>query len=328
MLRYMGKRVLMIIPVILCVTFLIFFLQYLAPGDPAVLQLGADASDEEKFEWREKFNLNDPLLVQYGKFLKDVVTKGDLGKSYRTGKSVTKELFERWPTTFLLAILTQLVAATIGIAAGTYAALNRNTWKDGVARVFAMIGAALPSFWFALLLILWFAVDRKWFPVSGWYGPRYWVLPAISTGVLGAAGYMRNVRAAVLDNVKQDFVRTARAKGQKESKVIFHHIMGNAMVPIITCAGLHFSIALGGTMIIEQIFAIPGLGRYMVEAINNRDFPQLRAAIILTAVTVSVVNLIIDLLYSIVDPRIKATFKGSAAKKKKISKTELGKEGA
>ena len=292
MFRYIAKRLLMMIPVILAVTFLIFFLQALAPGDPAELQLGMDATEEEKDAWRERYNLNDPLLVQYGKYLWGIVSRGDFGHSYRTGQVVTQELFSRWPTTFVLAILTQIVAATIGVAAGVFAALNRNTWKDGVIRILAMIGAAMPSFWFALLLILKFAVDLKWFPVSGWYGPQYWVLPAISTGVLGAAGYMRNVRAAVLDNVKQDFVRTARAKGQKESKVIFHHIMGNAMIPIITCAGLHFAIALGGTMIIEQIFAIPGLGRYMVEAISNRDFPQLRAAIILTAVTVSMVNLL------------------------------------
>lgn len=318
MFRYIAKRLLMMIPVILAVTFLIFFLQALAPGDPAELQLGMDATEEEKDAWREQYNLNDPLLVQYGKYLWGIVSRGDFGHSYRTGQVVTQELFSRWPTTFVLAILTQVVAATIGVAAGIFAALNRNTWKDGVIRILAMIGAAMPSFWFALLLILKFAVDLKWFPVSGWYGPQYWVLPAISTGVLGAAGYMRNVRAAVLDNVKQDFVRTARAKGQKESKVIFHHIMGNAMIPIITCAGLHFAMALGGTMIIEQIFAIPGLGRYMVEAISNRDFPQLRAAIILTAVTVSMVNLLIDILYAAVDPRIKAGFKNSTVKKKKI----------
>ena len=326
MFRYIAKRLLMMIPVILAVTFLIFFLQALAPGDPAELQLGMDATEEEKDAWREQYNLNDPLLVQYGKYLWGIVSRGDFGHSYRTGQVVTSELFSRWPTTFVLAILTQIVAATIGVAAGVFAALNRNTWKDGVIRILAMIGAAMPSFWFALLLILKFAVDLKWFPVSGWYGPQYWVLPAISTGVLGAAGYMRNVRAAVLDNVKQDFVRTARAKGQKESKVIFHHIMGNAMIPIITCAGLHFAMALGGTMIIEQIFAIPGLGRYMVEAISNRDFPQLRAAIILTAVTVSMVNLLIDILYAAVDPRIKAGFKNSTIKKKKIQITE--KEGS
>lgn len=326
MFRYIAKRLLMMIPVILAVTFLIFFLQALAPGDPAELQLGMDATEEEKDAWREQYNLNDPLLVQYGKYLWGIVSRGDFGHSYRTGQVVTSELFSRWPTTFVLAILTQIVAATIGVAAGVFAALNRNTWKDGVIRILAMIGAAMPSFWFALLLILKFAVDLKWFPVSGWYGPQYWVLPAISTGVLGAAGYMRNVRAAVLDNVKQDFVRTARAKGQKESKVIFHHIMGNAMIPIITCAGLHFAMALGGTMIIEQIFAIPGLGRYMVEAISNRDFPQLRAAIILTAVTVSMVNLLIDILYAAVDPRIKAGFKNSTVKKKKIQITE--KEGS
>lgn len=322
MFRYIVKRLLMMIPVILAVTFLIFFLQALAPGDPAELQLGMDATEEEKDAWREQYNLNDPLLVQYGKYLWGIVSRGDFGHSYRTGQVVTQELFSRWPTTFVLAILTQVVAATIGVAAGVFAALNRNTWKDGVIRILAMIGAAMPSFWFALLLILKFAVDLKWFPVSGWYGPQYWVLPAISTGVLGAAGYMRNVRAAVLDNVKQDFVRTARAKGQKESKVIFHHIMGNAMIPIITCAGLHFAMALGGTMIIEQIFAIPGLGRYMVEAISNRDFPQLRAAIILTAVTVSMVNLLIDILYAAVDPRIKAGFKNSTVKKKKIEIAE------
>ncbi len=327
MIRYIGKRLIMMVPVILAVTFLIFFLQYLAPGDPAELQLGVDASEEEKEAWREEFNLNDPLLVQYGKYLCGIVTRGDFGKSFRTGQVVTKDLFERWPTTFVLAILTQVVAASIGVLAGVFAALNRSTWKDGVIRVLAMIGAAMPSLWFALLLILKFAVDLKWFPVSGWYGPKYWVLPAISTGVLGAAGYMRNVRAAVLDNVKQDFVRTARAKGQKESKVVLHHIMGNALIPIITCAGLHFAMALGGTMIIEQIFAIPGLGRYMVEAINNRDFPQLRAAIILTAVTVSVVNLIIDILYAAVDPRIKAGFKGASAKKRKITAADLAKEG-
>lgn len=324
MFRYIAKRLLMMIPVILAVTFLIFFLQALAPGDPAELQLGMDATEEEKDAWREQYNLNDPLLVQYGKYLWGIVSRGDFGHSYRTGQVVTRELFSRWPTTFVLAILTQVVAATIGVAAGIFAALNRNTWKDGVIRILAMIGAAMPSFWFALLLILKFAVDLKWFPVSGWYGPQYWVLPAISTGVLGAAGYMRNVRAAVLDNVKQDFVRTARAKGQKESKVIFHHIMGNALIPIITCAGLHFAMALGGTMIIEQIFAIPGLGRYMVEAISNRDFPQLRAAIILTAVTVSMVNLLIDILYAAVDPRIKAGFKNSTVKKKKIQIEQEG----
>lgn len=327
MFRYIVKRLLMMIPVILAVTFLIFFLQALAPGDPAELQLGMDATEEEKDAWREEFNLNDPLPVQYGKYLWGIVTRGDFGHSYRTGQTVTSEIFSRWPTTFVLAILTQVVAATIGVAAGVFAALNRNTWKDGVIRILAMIGAAMPSFWFALLLILKFAVDLKWFPVSGWYGPQYWVLPAISTGVLGAAGYMRNVRAAVLDNVKQDFVRTARAKGQKESKVILHHIMGNAMIPIITCAGLHFAMALGGTMIIEQIFAIPGLGRYMVEAISNRDFPQLRAAIILTAVTVSMVNLLIDILYAAVDPRIKANFKNSTVKKQKILIQAPQKEG-
>lgn len=307
----------MMIPVILAVIFLIFFLQFLAEGDPAVLQLGPEASEQELYEWREKFNLNDPMFVQFGKYLKDIVTKGDFGKSYRTGQSVTAELFSRWPVTFLLTLLTEIAGFSLGMLTGTIAALNRDTWKDNVARVFSMLGTSMPNFWFALLLIQLFSVKLQWLPVSGWYGPKYWVLPALAAGILGAASYMRNIRAAVLDVIKQDYVRTARAKGQKESVVIRHHVMRNAMIPIITSVGLHFAIGLGGSMIIEQIFAIPGLGRYMVEAINNRDYPQLRAAIVLTAITVSVINLLVDLAYAAFDPRVKATFKRSAARKVK-----------
>lgn len=318
MSRYVIKRILMMFPVLLCVILLIFVLQALAPGDPAVLNLGVDASQEALEEWRAEYNLDEPILVQYGEYLWGLVTRGDFGRSYRTGQDVTAELLSRWPTTFVLAILTQLVGFTIGLTTGTIAALNRNTWIDSVARVFSMIGNAMPNFWFALLLIMLFALNLEWLPVSGWYGPRYWVLPALSSGVLGAAACMRNTRAAVLDNIKQDYVRTARAKGQKESVVIRHHIMRNAMIPIITGVGLQFSAALGGKMVLEQIFAIPGLGRYMVEAINNRDFPQLRAAVILTCVTVTVINLLIDFCYAAIDPRIKATFKRSSARIKKI----------
>ena len=318
MLKYIGRRLLLIIPVIIAVIFLVFFLQFIAPGDPAQLQLGADATAEELDAWREEYGLNDPLVVQFGKYVYGIITRGDFGKSYRTGQPVADELFSRWPTTFVLATLTQVVGFTIGIIAGTVAALNRNTWKDDIARVLSMVGNSMPVFWLALLLIMLFSVKLRWLPVSGWYGAKYWVLPAVSSGLLGAAAYMRNVRAAVLDNVKQDFVRTARAKGQKESVIVRHHIMRNAMIPIVTSIGLHFSTALGGTMIIEQIFAIPGLGRYMVEAINNRDYPQLRAAIILTAVTVSVVNLLIDICYAAIDPRIKARYKRSTARLGKL----------
>lgn len=324
MTRYVLKRILQLIPVLIAVIFLIFVLQFLAKGDPAVLRLGVEATPEELHAWRESYGLNDPMLVQFCKYLWGIVTRGDFGTSYRTGQSVTSEIFVRWPVTFTLAIVTNIVGFSLGLSMGIVSALNRNSWKDNLARVFGMLGSSIPQFWFALLLIMLFSIRLKWLPVSGWYGPRYWVLPALAQGVLSAAAYMRNVRASVLDNVQQDFVRTARAKGQKESKVIWHHIMGNAMIPIVTAIGMHFATALGGTMIIEQIFAIPGLGRFMVESINNRDFPQLRASIILTAVTVTIINLLIDIAYAFIDPRIKSGFLRSS---KKIKKLEAIKEG-
>lgn len=323
MLKYILKRLFQLIPVILLVIFLIYVLQFLAPGDPAVLRLGTDATPEELEEWRESYGLNDPLLVQFGKYLVGIVTRGDLGKSYRTGQPVADEIFQRWPVTFTLAIMTNVVGFSLGLVLGVVSALNRNSWIDNLVRVFGMVGSAMPTFWFALLLIMLFSIKLKWLPVSGWYGIQYWILPAVTQGVLSAAAYMRNVRASVLDNVRQDFVRTARAKGQKESVVIRHHIMGNAMIPIVTAIGMNFATALGGTMIIEQVFAIPGLGRFMVESINNRDFPQLRASIILTAITVTVINLLIDIAYAFIDPRIKSRFsKGNKPKRIDVSKEE------
>lgn len=324
MAKYVLKRILQLIPVLIAVIFLIYVLQFLAKGDPAVLKLGTDATPEELDAWRESYGLNDPLLVQFGKYLWGIVTRGDFGNSYRTGQSVTSEIFVRWPVTFTLAIATNVVGFSLGLALGIVSALNRNTWKDNLARVFGMVGSSMPQFWFALLLIMLFSIRLKWLPVSGWYGVKYWILPALAQGVLSAAAYMRNVRASVLDNVQQDFVRTARAKGQKERVVVWHHIMGNAMIPIVTAIGMHFATALGGTMIIEQIFSIPGLGRFMVESINNRDFPQLRASIILTAVTVTVINLLIDVAYACIDPRIKGGFVRSSKKKKKVAALEEG----
>ena len=317
MVKYVLKRVLQLIPVLIAVIFLVYVLQFLAKGDPAVMKLGTDATQEELETWRDSYGLNDPLLVQFGKYLWGILTRGDFGRSYRTGQPVTTEIFARWPVTFTLAIVTNVVGFSLGLILGIVSALNRNSWIDNLVRVFGMLGSAMPTFWFALLLIILFSIKLKLLPVSGWYGVQYWVLPALTQGILSAASYMRNVRASVLDNVKQDFVHTARAKGQKESVIVWHHIMGNAMIPIVTAIGMHFATALGGTMIIEQIFSIPGLGRFMVESINNRDFPQLRASIILTAVTVTVINLLIDIAYAFVDPRIKGTFAKSSKLPKK-----------
>ena len=310
MVRYVIRRLLLMIPVVIGVTLLIFLLQAFTPGDPAQLTLGNDSTEEEREQWREERNLNDPIIVQYVKYMWGVL-QGDFGISYRSPKNITTTIFERWPTTFLVAILSVSASALIGIALGITAALHRNSWIDSFARILGMLGVSMPNFWYALLMIMYFALDLKWFPVSGFYGPEYWVLPIATTGILGSCGLMRLTRSAVLDSLSADYVRTARSKGQKESKVIMHHVLRNALIPIVTSVGGHFATALGGTIIIEQIFAIPGLGQLMVNAIYQRDYPLIRGSVLLVAVTASVVNLLIDLIYAWIDPRVLASFKNS-----------------
>ena len=310
MIRYIFRRILLMIPVLIGVTLLIFMLQAITPGDPADLILGNDATPQDRYDWRDKYDLNDPLLVQYGKYLYKVV-QGDFGVSYRTGNTITSTILSRWPTTFLLASLSLFVSVVLGLAIGIIAAMNRNTWLDSMARFLGMLGTSMPSFWFALLLIMGFALKLKWFPVSGFYGPQYWVLPSMTLGILGSASILRITRSAMLDNMYSDFVRTARSKGQSEIKIIMNHILPNAMIPITTnIAGL-FATSLGGTIILEQIFAIAGLGKLMVDAINQRDYPLLRGSVLLVAVSTSVINLLIDIIYAVIDPRVKAAFKNS-----------------
>lgn len=306
--RYIIKRLLWMIPVLLGISILIFALQVITPGDPADMALGDNATEEQKEEWREKYDLDKPIVVQYGKYMWNIITKGDFGNSYRTGKPITQQILERWSTTFMLAFFTTVIAAIIGITLGIFSALYRGKWFDNVARFFGMLGISMPNFWFALLLIMLFALDLKWFPVSGWYGPKYWVLPSLTLGILGSAAVLRITRSSMLDNIQADFVRTARAKGQTERVVTLHHILKNAMIPITTNIGFQFAMGLAGTMVMEQIFAIAGLGNLMVTAINNRDYPQLRGSILLVAVTVCVVNLIVDILYAVFDPRVKARY--------------------
>lgn len=309
MTRYIMKRLLMMIPVLLGVTLLIFALQLVTPGDPARLMLGDNALEEDIEAWHEAHGLNDPFIVQYGKYIWNIVTKGDFGTSWRTGKAITSEIVSRWPTTFLLALLTTAVAVVLGLILGIVAAKYRGSFLDSAVRVISMAGVAMPNFWFALLLILLFSVKLKWLPVSGFYGPRYWILPCLTMGVLGSAGQMRMVRSSYLDNMGADFVRTAKAKGQTDQVITRHHILRNALIPIVNSACMAFAMNMGGATVLEQIFAIPGLGTLMVAAINSRDFPQLRASVILIAATVSVMNLVADILYAMIDPRVKAGFK-------------------
>lgn len=235
--------------------------------------------------------------------------KGDFGKSYRTGNPVASEIINRWPTTFILALGSTAIASIIGIIFGIISALCRGKWIDNLLRIFSMLGISLPQFWFALLMILLFSVQLKIFPVSGLYGIEYWVLPIMTLAILGSATILRISRSSVLDCVRADYVDTAKAKGQSNRKIISHHILKNALIPIITSIGILFSTSLGGSMVIEQVFGIPGLGDLMITAINNRDYSQLRAGVLITAITAAIINLLIDILYAFFDPRVRDRFK-------------------
>lgn len=296
------------IPVLLGVSFLIFTLMYFTPGDPATLMLGDQATEEQLEEWRAEQGLDKSFIEQYIDYIVGIVTRGDFGKSYKTGRPITETLLERFPTTFALAVVTTLIAVVIGVILGIIAANHQNTWIDSLCRVFGMVGISMPMFWFGLLLIIWFGARLRWFPISGWYGPEYVVLPALTLGLMHMASLMRITRSSMLDCIRQDYVTTARAKGQKERVITWHHILRNAMIPIITAAGSSFGIALGGAMVTEQIFSIPGLGSLMVNAISTRDYPQVRGSVMLLAISFSVVNLLVDILYACVDPRIKQQF--------------------
>lgn len=310
MYAFVMRRILLMVPVLIGVTIIIFLLQSFTPGDPASLVLGSDVTEQEKYDWREKYDLNDSIIVQYAKYISGVA-QGDFGVSYRTGKSITRTIFERWPTTFLLALMSVFISVSLGMILGIMAAMNRNNWIDSFARFLGMLGISIPNFWFALLLIITFALNLRWLPVSGFYGPRYWVLPAMTLGILGSASILRITRSAMLDNINADFIRTARSKGQKERKIIVHHILGNAMIPITTSIGGLFAISLGGTIVLEQIFAIAGLGKLMIDAINQRDYPLLRGSVLLIAISTSIINLLVDIIYAAIDPRVKAAFKNS-----------------
>ena len=310
----------MLIPVILGVTLVIFIMLALTPGDPARQILGPDATEEQVQELREELGLNDPLPIRYVRYLWDML-HGDLGTSYNSKQPVTKELLERFPTTLLLSILCTVVGAVIGIIFGIISAVKQYTIFDNISRVLALAGISIPSFWLGLMLVVVFSVNLKWLPPSGFYGPEYWVLPAITVGLVQAATVMRQTRSAMLDVVRQDYIRTAKAKGQTELKVVMSHALPNALIPIITVLGMQFGHGLGGAVISEQIFSIPGIGKLMVDSITARDYPVVQGGVLMIAISFTVVNLLVDILYAFIDPRIKALYVGKKTKtKKKVEK--------
>jgi peptide/nickel transport system permease protein len=304
------RRFFQLILLLLGISFLVFMSMHLAPGDPATIIGGPTATQSDLDAIRDDLGLNDPMLVQYGKYISGVV-QGDLGFSYQTKQPVAEAIAVRFPNTLNLAIASMIVAVVIGVIAGIISAVKQNSWFDVSSTVVALAGISIPNFWLGTMLILFFAVNLQWFPVAGLNAPFWTIegmkqlfLPAITLGTGSAAMIARMSRSTMLEVIRSDYVRTARAKGVKEKAVIGIHALRNAMIPVITVIGLTFGGLLGGTIITEQVFAINGIGRLMIGAIAARDFPMVQGSVLLVATIFVLVNLIVDIVYALIDPRI------------------------
>ncbi|WP_347713504.1 ABC transporter permease [uncultured Fretibacterium sp.] len=309
MLRYIVRRVLFLIPVLLGVAFCVFTLLYLTPGDPARMVLGDLATEDAVQEFRNREGLNDPFLVQFGNYVWKAVTKGDIGRSYITKRSVAQEVLAAFPATLKLSALAMLIAILVGLPCGILSAIKQYSLFDTVTMIFAMIGLSMPVFWLGLLLILLFSVHLRWLPSSGFGTFKAMILPAVSLSAQAISMVTRMTRSSMLEVIRADYIRTARAKGQKESVVIWVHALHNALIPVVTLCGLQFGHLLAGAILTESIFAIPGVGRLMVSSIMQRDYPMVQGGVLFIAIVFSIVNLLVDLVYAYIDPRIKAQYK-------------------
>ncbi|MEG0942015.1 MAG: ABC transporter permease [Angelakisella sp.] len=321
MLKFIVKRILTTIPVLLGVTLIVFSMMFFTPGDPARLMLGDLATEAEVETLREEMGLNDSFFKRYFSYLGNVL-QGDLGTSYSTKLPVTDEIVSRLPATAKLAFYSCLFAILIGVPVGILSAVKQYSFIDNFSRVLALVGVSLPNFWLALLLVLTFSVKLGWLPASGLYGPLYYIMPVISISAVSLATFARMTRSSMLEVIRQDYIRTARAKGQTEGVIIFKHALRNALIPIITVVGLQFATALGGAVVNEQVFAIPGLGKLMVDAIKSRDYPMVQGGVLVIALLFSVLNLLIDVAYAFADPRIKSQYMKMSGKKKNSNRKD------
>ncbi|MEJ8766519.1 ABC transporter permease [Oceanobacillus sp. HCA-5259] len=303
MSKYIIKRLLEVIPVLFIITFAVFILVYHA-GDPVSMMLPEDASQEDRENLRESLGLNEPFLVQYGSFIKDIST-GNFGVSTRYNAEALPLVLERLPATFELAGAAMLVSLIISIPLGIWSANKRNSFVDLFITGGSVLGKAMPNFWLGIMLILVLAVMIPIFPVSGRGTMLHLILPAITLGTSVAAEMTRLVRSSMLDTLGQDYIRTAMSKGVSDKKVIFYHAFRNTLIPVLTITTLQLSILVSGSIITESVFQWPGLGMLLVQAVNARDMAVVQAAVFIIAIFVILVNLITDLIYVIIDPRIK-----------------------
>jgi len=304
MLSYILHRILMLVPVLFGVTLVSFSLLHLVPGDPAEVLAGQEATQEDVDRIRREYGLDQPLVIQYVRFVWNAV-RGDLGISIQSRHPVRDLLLQRLAFTLQLSLVSILVAAAIGLLAGIISSTRQYSFFDTASMLGALFGISMPIFWLGLLLILVFAVKLHWLPSGGTGSLRHLILPAIALGSASAAVIARMTRASMLEVARQDYIRTSRATGHRERAVIFRHALKNAMIPVVTVFGLEFGYMLGGAVLTETVFSLPGIGRLLVEGIFARDYPVVQGAMIMVATTFVLVNLLTDVAYAFFDPRIR-----------------------
>jgi peptide/nickel transport system permease protein len=304
MLRYLIRRLLLTMPVLVGVATLVFALIHFIPGDPAQAMLGEGASPADVAQLRERLGLDRPLIAQYGSFLRGVL-HGDLGVSLRNDQPVTQQILERMPATVELALASMAVAVLIAVPLGIIAAVWRGTFADYTAMTLSLVGISVPNFWLGPLLAIVFAVELGWLPVGGRGTLAHLILPAVTLGAALAAILARMTRASLLEELREPYVLAARAKGASRARAVLHHALRNSLIPIVTILGLQFGVVLTGAVITETIFAWPGIGRLLIQSISFRDYPLVQGCVLLIAVTYVGVNLITDLTYGFLDPRIR-----------------------
>lgn len=307
MAKYILKRILYMIPVLLGVTFLVFLIMHLAPGNVAQMLLGDNATAEQVEKLQHEMGLDQPILIQYLNYMKELL-HGNLGTSYTSGESVNAKIMACFPYTLKLTLVAAVFSIILALPLGILAAVKQNTWVDNLSMILSLIGVSMPIFWLAVMLILLFSLKLGWFPV---YGASQWnsiILPAISLGLMNMASIARTTRSAMVETIRQDYIRTAYAKGLPDGTVIMRHAFRNGMLPTITVIGLEIGQMLGGSVLTETVFAWPGVGRLMIQSINGRDTPTVMGCIILMTLCFSLVNLFVDLLYGVFDPRVRTMY--------------------
>ncbi|MDO4633633.1 MAG: ABC transporter permease [Eubacteriales bacterium] len=309
MTKFVVKRILYMIPVLFGVAFLVFAILSLTPGDPGTIILGVTAKPENIAALNHEFGFDQPFLIRFFTYMKNLVLHQDMGISYQYRRNVWTFIAEAFPYTLLLAVLSMIVQSILGVSLGIFSAVRQYSTLDRICVVVALVFASIPGFWLGLMLIMFFSIRLKLLPVFGAESLAHFVLPTLTVSLTSAAGTLRLTRSAMLETIRQEYIRTAQAKGASERVIIWKHALRNAMIPVVTSLGTGFGASLGGAIIAETVFSIPGMGRLMVNAINQKDIPMVMGATLFLAFIFSMIVLLVDILYAFIDPRIKEKYK-------------------